>query len=432
MKGDRPRWARLGLLATTLVLGLTLIATVWTGHRRLAEAAEALAREQGGRWVQTIRRDLEELAGYPSRDELAGLLRRHEGAGLRHVAIANSQGALLVAAGELSLRRDRPEPPMPPGDLARHRGGGLFSLVVPFHRAASDGRPEDGRTALPGSPTREPPALFLTLTFESPAVRRLRRWTTAGLMVGTASALLLTLVALVSGRRAGARERATLLAEHQKRLGALGEMSAVLAHEIRNPLASLKGHSQLLAEQTRGDPSEERKVQRIVSEAVRLEKLTTNLLTFARSGAVQRGATDPVALAEDCRREVGADRISIDGAAAPPRWSLDRPSLRQALTNLMRNAVQASPPGAKVEVLVDSVGPGRRRELRFRIRDQGAGLPEGKEEEIFEPFFTTRSRGTGLGLAVARRIVALHGGTLAGRSLASGGAQFEVRIPRSE
>ena len=96
------------------------------------------------------------------------------------------------------------------------------------------------------------------------------------------------------------------------------------------------------------------------------------------------------------------------------------------LTNLLGNAVEASPPGAPVEASVASRG-GR---LLFAVRDHGEGLPPGREHRIFEPFFTTRAKGTGLGLAIAQRIVEMHGGTLRAANHPEGGALFEVEIPR--
>ena len=240
------------------------------------------------------------------------------------------------------------------------------------------------------------------------------------------------LAAVVFWRQTRARERARRQLEHQQRMSSLGEMSAVLAHEIRNPLASLKGHAQLLAEQLGeevGEAPEGRKIQRIVGEATRLEKLTEDLLAFARSGALDRRPLDPRELAEECRREVSEERIDLDTEQAPPVWTLDRSRLHQVLTNLLRNALQASPEGARVDVRVDRRASPQGDTLRIRIRDRGEGLPEGHEDEIFEPFFTTRTRGVGLGLAVARRIVELHGGELVARNHPEGGAELEVRVP---
>lgn len=236
---------------------------------------------------------------------------------------------------------------------------------------------------------------------------------------------------LLFWQQARARERAQRRLAQQERLSSLGEMSAVLAHEIRNPLASLKGHAQLLAEKTGDDHPEARKVRRIVDEAARLEKLTTDLLSFVRSGTLERAPTDPLALVDEVREELGDERIRVDGRDAPRSWSLDAARLHQVLSNLLRNALQASPEDGRVEVTVSGGRSAKGSELRIAVRDHGPGLPAGREQEIFEPFVTHRTRGTGLGLAVARRIVELHGGTLAGRNHPGGGAAFEIRIPKA-
>jgi two-component system, NtrC family, sensor histidine kinase HydH len=128
---------------------------------------------------------------------------------------------------------------------------------------------------------------------------------------------------------------------------------------------------------------------------------------------------------------LGEDRIRVLGKDAPRSWSLDPDRLRQVLSNLLRNALQASPPDEPVEVTVAGGRSAHGPELRIVVRDHGPGLPAGREKEIFEPFVTNRTRGTGLGLAVARRIVELHGGTLVGRNGRAGGAVFETRIPRA-
>ena len=104
--------------------------------------------------------------------------------------------------------------------------------------------------------------------------------------------------------------------------------------------------------------------------------------------------------------------------------SVDEPRIVAALANLVRNGAQAAP-DAPVEVRVVAVGP----DVRIDVSDRGPGIPAGEEEAIFEPFVTTRVRGTGLGLAVARRAVEQHGGTLTGETLPEGGARFRVLLP---
>jgi two-component system sensor histidine kinase HydH len=234
--------------------------------------------------------------------------------------------------------------------------------------------------------------------------------------------MILTLVLLRWVLRREALERQ---AERDRRLASLGEMSAVLAHEMRNPLTSLKGHAQLLAESLPAESRDHAKAERVVTEAQRLERLTGDLLEFVRSGEIHRAPCNPEELVRESARAVDESRFDISAEDAPSSWSLDRERMQQVLTNLMRNALQSSPADARVDARVrafDGV-------LSIAVRDRGEGIAEGDSERIFEPFHTQRTRGTGLGLAVARRIVELHGGTIRAANHPEGGAVFRISIP---
>jgi two-component system sensor histidine kinase HydH len=232
-------------------------------------------------------------------------------------------------------------------------------------------------------------------------------------------------VALLFSRQLLRQEAAERRFEEQRRLAVLGEMSSVIAHELRNPLASLKGHAQLLAERLPADGRERKKAERIVLEAQRLETLSGELLDFSRSGPIDRKDVDPAALLRAAADAVDASRIALSLEDAPHRFPLDAERVRQALTNLLLNAVQASPEGAPATARVVTEGD----LLVFTVSDRGPGIPSGDVERIFEPFYTTRPTGTGLGLAVAQRIVQMHGGTLTAANDPGGGASFRMAIP---
>ncbi|MCB1057557.1 MAG: hypothetical protein KDD11_18815, partial [Acidobacteria bacterium] len=436
----RSALARWGLLATTLILGVTLIATTWATHRSIVRASTQLTRSEGEALAASIRRDLREVRPPLSDFDLEAVLHGYRGDGLRYVAIYDPRrGDVMVSAG--TAVGPEPQPALGLEGQRWVEVDGVYHLVVPANRrppAPEDaegrrppeelrprpprrdrngppprrdgGRPprrfdDDQRPAGPrddggpletdtrdpadGRPPAEPRDLWLILEAEASTAPILRQQTTGALATGAVSALVLMLAGLVFWRQARARERVQQQLEHQKRLSTLGEMSAVLAHEIRNPLASLKGHTQLLAERIGDEHPESKRVQRIVGEAVRLEKLTTDLLAFVRSGTLDRQPTDPAALIAELREEEGAERIRVDRREAPATWSLDRARLRQVLSNLLRNALDASPPEAPVDVRVRAGGPSKRPELRITVRDRGPGLPAGHEQEIFEPFFTT-------------------------------------------
>jgi two-component system sensor histidine kinase HydH len=285
------------------------------------------------------------------------------------------------------------------------------------------------RQARAGRDRAEPrrPRPTIVIEFEPLVARQLSAQAARALGLGVLAAVGLTAVALLFSRQLLRREAAERRLEEQRRLAVLGEMSSVIAHELRNPLASLKGHAQLLAERLPADSRERSKAERIVLEAERLETLSGDLLDFSRSGPIDRTDADPAALLRAAADAVDASRIVLSAEGAPRRFPLDAERVRQALTNLLQNAVQASPAGAPASASVAAEGD----LLVYTVSDRGAGIPAADVERIFEPFYTTRPRGTGLGLAVAQRIVHMHGGTLTAANRPDGGASFRVAIPRA-
>jgi two-component system sensor histidine kinase HydH len=198
----------------------------------------------------------------------------------------------------------------------------------------------------------------------------------------------------------------------------------VLAHEIRNPLASLKGNAQLLAAGLPAGERSQAKAERVVAEATRLETLTNDLLEFARTAQLKLDEVSPGELLRDAAAAVNGARILVDVDDAPRSWPMDRERMLQVLVNLLENGVGMSDEPVSARVLRDE------RALVFIIRDRGPGFAAADLEHVFEPFFTRRTRGTGLGLAVARRLVELHGGTVVARNAPGGGAELRVTLPR--
>jgi two-component system sensor histidine kinase HydH len=268
----------------------------------------------------------------------------------------------------------------------------------------------------------------VVLEFEPLIAMRLLQRSTRLLYSGVAAAVVMMIAAMTFWRLSLRYEQVRGRIEEQRRLAVLGQMSAVLAHEIRNPLASLKGHAQLLSEHlTEGSP-DRRKADVVVLEATRLELLTSDLLEFARIGPIDESMVDPAELVSSCVEDVAPGGFELDLAAAPAMWRLDGPRLRRALINVLRNSIQASPPGKRPVVGVTTSD----HQLAITVRDHGPGLPPGQEDRIFDPFFTTRTTGTGLGLSVARQIVELHHGILKAANHEGGGAILQIVIPKAK
>ena len=165
------------------------------------------------------------------------------------------------------------------------------------------------------------------------------------------------------------------------------------------------------------------KADRVVDEAIRLERLTNDLLAFVRTGTIHRAPLDPAALVREACATVAGD-VTIDDAGAPARWPLDAGRIRQAVVNLVDNAVAAGPP---VTVTVRAAD----RRLIIEVADRGPGVPDDVRDKIFEPFHTGKTSGTGLGLAIVRRVIELHHGAIAVYPHPGGGALFRAELPEA-
>jgi two-component system sensor histidine kinase HydH len=424
-------WVRWGWLATTVALGAALVATAWVGRDRAVAAATTLNRGQSLVLFEAIRQQARAMAEPPVAAQLDSLLRQHQAAGLSYLAFFDSSGTVIAQAGKTAtpIRVPVHRPPGPP--VMEQLGGqvrlwGFAGLAAPPE--APQARPGSGSSAPPApAPAVRPRRLTFVMEFEPLVAQRLAAEATNTLVLSLLMAAALIAAAVIFWRLSVHQEQFERRLEEQRRLGALGEMSAVLAHELRNPLASLKGHAQLLAERLSAGSADRSKADLVVTESQRLEALTSNLLDFARSGPMDLRPTDPAALLASCAEEVAPKGFAIHAGAAPATWRMDESRMRQALVNVLRNAHQASPEGTRPEVTVGRSDGS----LVFTVRDFGAGLAPGDEKRIFSPFYTTRTTGTGLGLAVALRVVELHGGTIAAGNHPDGGAVFRIAIPAS-
>jgi two-component system sensor histidine kinase HydH len=405
-----PRW---GLLALALLSGGALMGTALRSRRDARAVEQVMARAQGEGLLQRMRRELGPR-GPATPDSLAVIVDAYEDLGLRYLAV-RQDGRIVAEAGEARLPAVVP----PPGELAVSGERYRFRLLPRMRRPPrihdSSPRPRFG-------PPEPPEGVEVLIEFDAAGAGEIRRRSLVGLWVASGATLLLMAAALFLSRVLRQAQQMSSQLERQRHLATLGEMSAVLAHEIRNPLASLKGHAQLLAEEVpEGKPRG--RVTRVVDEAVRLERLTNDLLAFARSAEVKLAPVSPGEVLSGAVAAVGSDRIRLDTSRAPALFPLDGPRLQRALANLTENAIDASDQPVEAAVFQDGGA------LVFTVRDHGPGVPPEDRERVFEAFVTGKSHGTGLGLAVARRIVELHGGRLTVEDAPGGGALFRVRIP---
>ncbi len=404
------RW---GLVLAVVLMGAALAVTAWSTNVGVREASRSLIRGEADLLHHDIRVRLSEL-DHPSEDaDLAEILADHEPDGLLFLATLDAGNHIVASAGiplgeeDSLVRKETDTPTMFGGRLcevfrgqSRRRWGAR--LMTPIGRMAG-----------------------ILIELEPRQATELRAEASRTLEIGALAAGTLLVVAIWLGRFFLRRAEIERELERDRRLASLGQLSAVLAHEIRNPLASLKGNAQLLAAMLPDGEKARSKADRVVSEAVRLEVLTNDLLEFARTGELHRAEVDPATLLHETVASLAsAGQVEIDAAGAPAGWSMDAGRMRQVLANLIDNALQAGPP---VTASVSTDG----EHLVYAIRDHGPGIAAEDAQRIFEPFFTKKIRGTGLGLAVVKQVIELHHGSIVVDNAPDGGAVFRLSLPKS-
>jgi two-component system, NtrC family, sensor histidine kinase HydH len=223
----------------------------------------------------------------------------------------------------------------------------------------------------------------------------------------------------------------------RERLAALGELSAVVAHEVRNPLAVIFNAVSSLGRVVAPTGDARQLLAILGEESDRLNRMVSDLLDFARprdlrfepedlAGVIQESLDAAAMFPSEEGRHVTFD-AHVEPGLPPVR--LDRRLMQQALVNVAVNAIQAMPRGGTVRVRASRERVGDREEVRIELSDDGPGIPKDIEGRIFEPFFTTKAQGTGLGLAVVKRIVDEHQGALEVHSESGRGTTFTFRLP---
>jgi len=226
--------------------------------------------------------------------------------------------------------------------------------------------------------------------------------------------------------------------EKNKRLAFVGEMAACLAHEIRNPLASISGPIQLLSKDLRLDETDRKLMQIVLRGKDRLDGFVKDFLLLARPKQSDR---------RDINVEVIIDDL-LESLRFSPEWREDieviknlcsqtsiygnKAEIKQVIWNMISNAVQAMPEGGRLKLETRAVLNDTKQYLEIGISDSGCGIEEKYQDKIFEPFYTTKKNGTGLGLAIVNRIVESHMGTIRIKSKPEKGTDCIVLLPQRE
>lgn len=221
-------------------------------------------------------------------------------------------------------------------------------------------------------------------------------------------------------------------ARRNDRLTALGNLAAGVAHEIRNPLSTIKGVATYIAKRMRPGGREEEAAMTMIAEVDRLNRVVSELLEFARPGAVTTVRSDLREVVNRALRLVEVDlkakniTARVEGSPDFPLVSINQERFTQALLNLILNAVQAMESGGALTISFETLSGG---EFSVSVSDTGPGVPENIQASIFTPYFTTKPSGTGLGLAIVHQIVEGHNGRIQVANIPGAGARFTIILP---
>ncbi|MCY1042570.1 ATP-binding protein [Corallococcus sp. bb12-1] len=276
---------------------------------------------------------------------------------------------------------------------------------------------------LPGVSTLAPRSTRGELPVQTPGGKRVLGLSVSPLE-GEAGALLIVFQDLTELRRMEEDLKRT------DRLASLGTLSAQLAHELRNPLAAMRGSAQLLAQEQSKDAVVQRLTGILTRESDRLARLVEDFLRFARPPQPQRRPVALDTLVSETVDMLRADPLTREvtlevRVTQPLTVPVDPDQLRQVLINLVRNGCQAAGARGTVRVALAHAN----EEAQIRVWDSAGSITEEMMGHLFEPFFTTRSGGTGLGLSTAHSLIRAHGGTIRVKSHPDEGTEFLVGLP---
>lgn len=453
-------WVMVGI---AVILGLAIsVLTVRNAEREKRNMIEGFVA-RGEALIWALEAGSRTWMGFRGESRLLQMLIEEtaEQPGLKYIAVVNSEGTVL-AHSDAGLIGSRLEPGRRPDSsisqtswrLVDEAGADIFEVYRKFtpvkgghhpfggsnksghhggrsyNKAMSDSEIWERRTG----PGQTPEQAFVLVGLDRKAFEDaleadfysnvLNALTVAGLALG---ALISVFWAYHYQR---SRRQLALEVTRNERLTALGHMAAGVAHEIRNPLSSIKGLATYLA---RKFPHDEKGVEvgnTLIGEVERLNRVVSELLEFARPSALELSPGQPLEVVQRALRLAEADikskRIKVDVTSPEPApvAVINAERLTQALLNLILNAVQAMEPEGTLSIGLNE----KDGELQLVVGDTGPGLSEDDLESIFTPYFTTKSSGTGLGLAIVKQIIEGHQGRISVKSGRSG-SSFIIVLP---
>ncbi len=237
--------------------------------------------------------------------------------------------------------------------------------------------------------------------------------------------------------------------KRSEKVSAIGELAAGMAHEIRNPLASIRGSVQMLNDELDLDKSSRKLMMIVLEESDRLNKIITDFLAFARPKpinsskcSIQEVVKDTLALVNVIPETTGKITFKSEIPTNLPLLSFDKDQIKQVLWNLITNSIQAMPDGGIIRVMLSSVDKSSNTKnnrssieqveypaIKLSVSDQGNCISEESLNKIFDPFYTTKINGSGLGLSIVHRIVENHNGQLSVESKTGEGTTFNIYLP---
>lgn len=445
-----------GLLAICLLLAISLVVTALLSYRATRASAEAVLHSRASEVAASVAATARITGAMHDEELLAELVERAVSEGIG-IVVTDVKGHVITSAppaanGAAPIRPDQIAALRARGQAHRMRTGtggryleywrplGGFGRMwrrhvahLPPHRSAPP--PKAGRPwPSPFWRGRFTRGRLLRVTASMSLADHLIRPARYAVALSAAAAVLLLVLGVGMYRSAKRAWHTQKELQRRQAMAALGEMGAVLAHEIRTPLSSIKGNAQLVAE----SQAEDERITAVVREAERLERLVNGLLDYARPTPPRPDAVDPDQIAARAVEIVAplaraaSVPILTDPASCGACLRADGDQLLQVLVNLLQNGVEANATTTAAAKPVTLRVQRKLGRVLFEVLDRGPGLGGADPDDLTRPFHTSKAGGTGLGLSIAKQIVEAHGGRVELVDREGGGVVATVSLPSGQ